>query len=111
MSEKGQGKGHEEQIAAYTPPLEVIRRSLNQLTDHGSQKCLDCLHYRDQGMNALTQIESALERIATPARPDGTYNLGREAVAEQARELLDGTGRYQPRGIPHNRETTRTEEP
>ena len=111
MNRLSRGSSSGAQIAAYTPPLEVIRRSLNQLTDHGSQKCLDCLYYRDQAMDALAQIESALERIATPARPDGTYNLGREAVAVEARELLDGAGRYQPRGIPHNRETTRTEEP
>jgi hypothetical protein len=31
----------------------------------------------------------ALERIATPKRPDGTYNLGREACEQVAREALD----------------------
>ena len=59
----------------------------------------------------LVKLGSALERIASPARPDGSYNLGRAAVGEMAHELLDGAGRYQPRSAPHNKETTRTEEP
>jgi len=33
-------------------------------------------------------MENALERIATPKRPDGTYNLCREACEKLAREAL-----------------------
>lgn len=35
------------------------------------------------------ELEGALRQIATPKRPDGTYNLSREACQEIAREALD----------------------
>ena len=36
----------------------------------------------------LAKYESALELIAAPKRPDGTYNRCREACEELAREVL-----------------------
>ena len=76
-------------------PLRVIRKALNQLTDHGSQKCLDCLHYRSVGMEATEEIqermdvyEDALWCIAAGERPDGTFNRDREACARLARQAL-----------------------
>jgi hypothetical protein len=33
-----------------------------------------------------------LQRAATPKRPDGTYNYGREALEQQAKELLNKIG-------------------
>lgn len=35
-------------------------------------------------------LEAALEKIAAPRRPDGTYNLSREACEQIAREALGG---------------------
>ena len=76
-------------------PIAVIRKSLNQLTDHGSQKCLDCLEHRRRGMEATEEIqariddlEEALWRIAAPPRQDGTYNISRERCEQIAREAL-----------------------
>jgi hypothetical protein len=34
------------------------------------------------------RYQSALRRIATPRRPDGTYNLGREACEQIANQAL-----------------------
>lgn len=39
----------------------------------------------------LDELEAALERIAAPARPDGSYNLSREACGEIARDALGRT--------------------
>jgi len=36
----------------------------------------------------VLRLEAALEKIAAPRRPDGTYNLGREACEQVAREAL-----------------------
>lgn len=36
------------------------------------------------------ELEGALRRIAAGPRPDGTYNLSREACERIAREALDG---------------------
>lgn len=41
---------------------------------------------RQQG---LAGMEDALHKIAAPRRPDGTYNLSREACEQIAREALD----------------------
>lgn len=38
--------------------------------------------------NYVLRLEAALEQIAMPPRPDGTYNLSREACEEIAREAL-----------------------
>ena len=38
----------------------------------------------------LSTLEAALHKIAVPQRPDGTYNLSREACEQIAREALDG---------------------
>lgn len=47
------------------------------------------------------ELEDALRQIAAPKRPDGTYNLSREACEQIARETLQ-TDRYQDGGSPHN---------
>ena len=39
----------------------------------------------------VARLEAALERIAAPKRPDGTYNLSREACEQVAREALEGS--------------------
>lgn len=77
-------------------PIAIIRKSLNQLTDHGSQKCLDCLEHRRRGMEAteelqarIDDLEDALWRIAAPPRQDGTYNISRERCEQIAREALN----------------------
>lgn len=36
----------------------------------------------------VARLETALEKIAAPRRPDGTYNLDREACEKLAREAL-----------------------
>ena len=79
-------------------PLRVIRKSLNQLTDHGSQACLDCLEYRRAAMEAteeiqhrISDLEDVLWRIAAPARHDGTYNISRERCEQIAKEALGQT--------------------
>ena len=36
------------------------------------------------------RLREALELIATPKRPDGTYNRSREACEQLAREALEG---------------------
>lgn len=79
-------------------PLRVIRKALNQLTDHGSQACLDCLEYRRAAMEAteeihdrLLELEDVLWRIAAPARQDGTYNISRERCEQIAKEALGQT--------------------
>lgn len=38
------------------------------------------------------EVLSFLQRVATPKRADGTYNYGREALEQQARDLLDRLG-------------------
>lgn len=40
--------------------IETVRHSLNQLTDHGSQKCLDCLEHRRVGISAVDDLKAAL---------------------------------------------------
>lgn len=40
--------------------------------------------------NELARLRSALELIATPKRPDGTYNRDREACRQLALEALQG---------------------
>jgi hypothetical protein len=61
--------------------FDVVRRSLNQLTDHGSQKCLDCLKHRQDGMDAVDEIEREFNRMtATEGLP-----------ADLARVLRDPT--------------------
>lgn len=40
--------------------IELVRRSLNQLTDHGSQHCLDCQKHRQDGMDALDRLERGM---------------------------------------------------
>lgn len=42
------------------------------------------------------ELEDALERIAAEKRPDGTYNLGREACEQIAREALTYRMKRQP---------------
>lgn len=36
----------------------------------------------------IADLEDALSKIAAPKRPDGTYNLGREACERIAKEAL-----------------------
>jgi hypothetical protein len=36
----------------------VVRHAINQLTDHGSQGCLDCLKHRQDAFAALDRIEA-----------------------------------------------------
>ena len=43
---------------------------------------------RQQAEKKILRYEDALEQIAAPVRPDGTYNLSREACEEIAREAL-----------------------
>jgi hypothetical protein len=37
----------------------------------------------------LAEAEDVLFTIATPKRPDGTYNMGREACEQLARRMLE----------------------
>ena len=40
----------------------------------------------------LEELEAALERIAAPQRPDGSWNFDREACRQIALEALGRTG-------------------
>jgi hypothetical protein len=40
--------------------------------------------------NVVSRYQQALIKVAAPVRPDGTYNLGREACEQIAREALNG---------------------
>jgi hypothetical protein len=42
-----------------------------------------------EALARAAHLEEALSRIAAPVRPDGTYNLGREACEQIAKEALD----------------------
>ena len=47
-------------------------------------------------MLRATRFEGALELIAAPRRPDGTYNRSREACEELARKVLEiGRAEYE----------------
>lgn len=49
-------------------------------------------HYTIQALLIrCDDLEAALERIAAPQRPDGSWNLSREACREIAREALGRT--------------------
>ena len=50
---------------------------------------------------AIALLLEALERIATPKRPDGTYNLSREACEEIATDALIRWEDAQPDGYIH----------
>ena len=39
----------------------------------------------------ILRLRDALHQIAASVRPDGTYNLGREACESLAKKALDGT--------------------
>jgi len=41
-------------------------------------------------LERIGQLEVALETIATPMRPDGTWNRDREACRQLAQDALDG---------------------
>lgn len=45
----------------------------------------------NEAMSRITAYEAALSRIAASARPDGTYNLCREACQEIAQKALNGS--------------------
>lgn len=45
-------------------------------------------HELDRQALLLAEAEAVLHTIATPKRPDGTYNLGREACEQLARQAL-----------------------
>ena len=38
----------------------------------------------------VSRLENALQLIATPMRPDGTWNRDREACRQLAQDALDG---------------------
>lgn len=49
----------------------------------------DHFHYGNPSLIArCEEYEAALQKIAAPKRPDGTYNLSREACERIAREAL-----------------------
>lgn len=56
----------------------------------------DMLHYQ-QVANfwtlKATELESTMEVIATPKRPDGTYNYSREACEQLAKQALGRGGK------------------
>jgi hypothetical protein len=49
------------------------------------------LQDRDALFTENRRLRAALELIATPPRPDGTWNRDRQACYELAREALEGT--------------------
>jgi hypothetical protein len=53
---------------------------------HADYICGDCVEDL-RAENA--RLGAALQRIATPKRPDGSYNLSREACERLAREALE----------------------
>lgn len=70
-------------------------RALSDLVTHERQNKADAWHrealLQDQVKALKLQImemEIALETIATPKRPDGTYNYCREACEQIAKEAL-----------------------
>jgi hypothetical protein len=78
-------------IAAYEERL----RALSDLVSHERQNKADAWHrealLQDQVKALKLQVmemEIALHTIATPKRPDGTYNMCREACEQIAKEAL-----------------------
>lgn len=63
---------------------ESVCRCIRQL-----QNSVDLFVARAQGAEAENdRLRAALEQIAAASRPDGTYNLSREACEQIAREAL-----------------------
>jgi hypothetical protein len=60
------------------------------MTDSRSQKLTDAGFVRRPSLRAM-EMRAALELIAAPRRPDGTWNRDREACRQLAAEAL---GRY-----------------
>jgi hypothetical protein len=78
-----------------SPLFDVIRKSLNQLTDHGSQKCLECLEHRRVGMEAVDEVEREFNRLtATQGLPADLAALLRDPTITVPRDhevcLADG---------------------
>jgi hypothetical protein len=53
-----------------------------------NQHITETQHKIQQLQTIIARYESALELIATPKRPDGTYNRCREACEQIAKEAL-----------------------
>ena len=48
---------------------------------------------RNQVITALEEAKAVLRLIASPRRPDGTYNRDRQACEDLARETLEKLGK------------------
>jgi hypothetical protein len=54
-------------------------------------RCERLIAERDDALHKLSRCMHALALIASPRRPDGTYNRDREACERLARETLEAT--------------------
>jgi hypothetical protein len=59
---------------------------MSLLTDREAREWIDRANDAEAEVERLREV---LERIAMPTRPDGTYNLSREACEQIARKALN----------------------
>lgn len=95
---------HHDGGCTFTPGWQLVRRLeddlLSMVTYAGdtTNELRDTREDRDEGWRQhnraelrIALLEDVLGQIAASKRPDGTYNLGREACEQLARKGLDGT--------------------
>jgi hypothetical protein len=82
-------------IPAWIIDKSILERRVQELEwqDEWAKSVLrnleNLLKDAERRVQELEGLEPALQRIATPKRPDGTYNLGREACEQIARAALE----------------------
>jgi len=71
--------------------FEALRAELKYQTDNSAnlQASIEVLHGRIRELEAeIASLRAALELIACPMRPDGTWNRDREACRQLAEKVL-----------------------
>ena len=74
--------------------IERLRADLREeveITSLTARLAQNLLEERDAARIDAARLRAALALIATPPRPDGTWNRDRQACYELAREALEGT--------------------
>lgn len=83
---KGRGAGGIEMNAKQTPIEDIMRcyaEDLHSTTGHNRYS-----NTLSQGADEIERLRAALEIIASPMRPDGTWNRDREACQQLAEKVL-----------------------
>ena len=75
--------------AAYGPGLPSAGGWKRHMVENERPPTYDH-EWASERINERNRYREALEKIAAAVRPDGTYNLSREACEQIAREALDG---------------------